>query len=80
MTENAGARDGTELGGGRNEAETGGDRNGTDAVDEEALVGECTECGQVYSLQMGADGAVVPLGTDGTCQCGNDEFEPLTGA
>ncbi|WP_415378784.1 hypothetical protein [Halosimplex sp. TS25] len=47
-------------------------------TDEEALVGECTECGQVYSLQRGADGTVVPMGTDGVCQCGNDEFEPLS--
>lgn len=47
-------------------------------ADDVALVGECTECGQVYSLQRGADGTVVPMGTDGVCQCGNDEFEPLS--
>lgn len=58
-----------------NEAPGARDR---DEVDDEVLVGECTECGQVYSLQTGADGDVVPLGTDGICQCGNDEFEPFS--
>lgn len=53
-------------------------RDGTETGDEVALVGECTECGQVYTLQRGADGDVVPLGTDGKCRCGNDEFEPLS--
>ncbi|WP_436923002.1 hypothetical protein [Halosimplex amylolyticum] len=64
------------------EARNGNERprdDGSEDDDGEALVGECTECGQVYSLQTGADGSVVPLGTDGTCQCGNDEFEPLSG-
>jgi hypothetical protein len=51
--------------------------DGSESSDEEPLVGECTACGQVYTLQPGADRDVVPLGTD-RCQCGNDEFEPLT--
>lgn len=43
-------------------------------------VGECTDCGSVYPVQRDEDGELRPIGTEGVCDCGNDEFEPITGA
>lgn len=39
-------------------------------------LGRCTECGHVYALQEIDGEKFLPKGTDGTCTCGNDEFEP----
>lgn len=36
--------------------------------------GKCTECGTIYPVQRTEDGELRPVGTDGTCSCGNDEF------
>lgn len=44
---------------------------------EPSRLGTCTDCGRVYPLQAGA-GTLRPIGTDGSCRCGNDEFEPLS--
>jgi hypothetical protein len=38
--------------------------------------GKCTNCGSIYSVQCGDDGDMRPVGTDGACACGNDEFAP----
>lgn len=43
----------------------------------EAL-GRCTECGGVYPVQTKADGHLRPIGTGGSCECGNTEFELLS--
>ena len=39
-------------------------------------IGYCTECRTIYPVQTTPDGSLRPVGTDGTCTCGNDEFEP----
>ncbi|WP_168192926.1 MULTISPECIES: hypothetical protein [Halostella] len=36
----------------------------------------CTECGTIYPAQLTDDDNLRPVGTDGSCSCGNDEFEP----
>ena len=41
---------------------------------EPQTFGQCTECGTVYPAQIAPSGEVRPVGTDGTCHCGNDEF------
>lgn len=46
-----------------------------DTGGEPVTLGRCTECWQVYPAQLSGDG-LRPIGTDGTCNCGNDEFEP----
>jgi hypothetical protein len=43
---------------------------------EPSQLGICTGCGRVYPLQAGGD-TLRPIGTDGSCRCGNSEFEPL---
>jgi hypothetical protein len=43
---------------------------------EPSRLGICTDCGRVYPVQTDAD-RLRPIGTDGNCRCGNDEFEPL---
>ncbi len=42
-------------------------------------VGQCTDCGKVYTVQRFADDVIHPIGTDGTCLCGNAEFKTPTG-
>lgn len=54
----------------REEPESGG---------EPQTFGRCTECGTVYPAQIAPGGEVRPVGTDGTCHCGNDEFATPTG-
>lgn len=49
---------------------------GQDDPDEyPATVGLCTKCGRAYVLQSSVDGKLIPAGNDGTCTCGNEEFE-----
>lgn len=43
---------------------------------EPTLLGICTNCGRAYPIQTDAD-RFRPIGTDGSCRCGNDEFEAL---
>lgn len=38
--------------------------------------GKCTECGRIYTAQKSKNGTLQPVGTDGSCECGNTEFEP----
>lgn len=45
---------------------------------EPETFGQCTECGAIYPAQNPTDDTLRPVGTDGTCDCGNDEFEPPT--
>ena len=40
--------------------------------------GVCTECGEVYPLQRGSDGEHRPIGTEGECKCGNEEFSRVS--
>ncbi len=37
-------------------------------------VGQCTVCGKVYPIEKTATNEVRPIGTDGTCLCGNSNF------
>jgi hypothetical protein len=59
-----------------------GDVVGSDGEDgpstggEPTLLGVCTDCGRAYPTQADAD-RLRPIGTDGNCRCGNDEFEAL---
>lgn len=48
-----------------------------DTGGEPQRVGECTECGRVYPLQLDG-GELRAIGTDGACVCGNDAFVVLT--
>ncbi|EMA38610.1 hypothetical protein [Halobiforma nitratireducens] len=39
----------------------------------------CTDCGNVFAVQVRADGTVRPIGTGVTCSCGSDSFDVLDG-
>lgn len=39
--------------------------------------GLCTNCGAVYPVTDDS-GRLRPIGTEGSCRCGNDEFEAVT--
>ena len=54
----------------REEPESGG---------EPQTFGQCTECGTIYPAQTARNGELRPVGTDGTCSCGNDEFASPSG-
>ncbi|QLG60845.1 hypothetical protein [Halorarum salinum] len=41
---------------------------------EPEFLGQCSDCGHVYTIQELEDGELRPVGTDGTCTCGNDGF------
>jgi hypothetical protein len=41
-----------------------------------AKLGQCTRCGKTYPIRY-ADASWYPVGTDGTCICGGDEFVPF---
>ena len=45
------------------------------AAETDAL-GKCTECGKTYAV-FRAEEDWHPVGTDGTCSCGNGEFTAL---
>lgn len=40
--------------------------------------GQCTECGNVYPVQVTGDDEFRPIGTKGICSCGNDAFVSLS--
>ncbi len=44
---------------------------------EPQTFGRCTACGTVYAVQRTKEGNIRPVGTDGSCGCGNEQFEPL---
>lgn len=41
-------------------------------------LGRCTECGRVYTVRWAEDDRLRPIGTSGSCRCGNAEFEPYS--
>lgn len=47
-----------------------------DSGGEPEGIGRCTSCGNTYAIQD-ENGTARPIGTDGTCDCGNDEFETV---
>ncbi|WP_435100888.1 hypothetical protein [Halarchaeum sp. P4] len=47
-----------------------------DSGGEPQRVGRCTSCGRVFPVQVDGD-AARPIGTDGTCVCGNATFRLL---
>jgi len=38
-------------------------------------VARCSACGNVYPAQELGSGHCRPIGTDGSCACGNEEFD-----
>lgn len=52
-------------------------QEGPDGGGEPQALGKCTECGSTYPVQH-EDGGLRPIGVTGTCECGNDEFEPVS--
>lgn len=40
-------------------------------------IGRCTDCGSMYAIYRNNEGWHA-IGTDGSCQCGNDEFAALS--
>ncbi|QLG61329.1 hypothetical protein [Halorarum salinum] len=52
----------------------GGDPNSGGDPDDLA---RCTDCGHVYPVQRLDDGTLRPIGIEGVCRCGNDEFRRL---
>jgi hypothetical protein len=49
---------------------------GDEAGGQPTKLGECAECGQTYPIHR-TDEGWHPVGTDGTCACGNDEIVPF---
>ncbi|SFR93566.1 hypothetical protein SAMN05216559_1323 [Halomicrobium zhouii] len=52
--------------------------NGDNSGGTPQTLGRCSECGSVYPVQTTASGELRPIGTDGGCECGNDDFEPVS--
>lgn len=42
---------------------------------EPTLFARCTDCGEIYPAQEAENEDYRPVGTDGSCKCGNEEFE-----
>ncbi|NHN46934.1 hypothetical protein G9464_04900 [Halostella sp. JP-L12] len=55
-----------------------GNREDPGSGGEPQTFGQCTECGTIYPVQTVRNGELRPVGTDGTCSCGNDEFASPT--
>lgn len=49
---------------------------GSDRSGAAARLGECEQCGATYPLRRAADGWE-PVGIDGECDCGSEEFTPF---
>lgn len=45
-----------------------------DTGGEPETFGQCTECGEVYPAQRSDEGGLRPIGNDGVCECGGEEF------
>ncbi|MFB6139056.1 MAG: hypothetical protein ABEJ26_01315 [Halosimplex sp.] len=69
-------RDVSETGEGAQREEGSDDADRRD--EDPPIIGECAECERVYPLQVGADGELRPTGTGGVCDCGSEEFRPLS--
>jgi len=39
--------------------------------------GQCTQCGEVYTVQEVTSETFRPIGTAKECTCGNTEFDPV---
>lgn len=50
--------------------------DGRDSGGVPTKLGACTDCGATYPIH-GKEDTWHPIGTDGTCTCGNDEFAPF---
>lgn len=55
----------------------GDERRRSVGVDPEHIV-RCSECERVYAGAITAAEEIHPAGTDGSCRCGNDEFEVVS--
>ncbi|MFB6220678.1 MAG: hypothetical protein ABEH90_04495 [Halolamina sp.] len=45
---------------------------------EPQKIAKCTDCGEIYPAQMTAEDGLRPVGLeDGSCVCGNTEFQPF---
>lgn len=55
----------------------GNERKRSVGVDPEHIV-RCTDCERVYTGAITSAEEIHPAGTDGTCACGNDEFEVVS--
>lgn len=53
------------------------DRKAEKGIDPEELV-RCIDCDHVYTGAVTQAEEVHPAGTDGACNCGNEEFEIVT--
>lgn len=49
--------------------------NMADNESDQRELGRCVECGAVFAVKVTNDGDAVPIGTDGSCSCGNPVFE-----
>ena len=49
-------------------------QDGPDSGGKPETIARCTACGSTYAAQY-EDGELRPIGTDGTCECGNDTFQ-----
>lgn len=54
-----------------------GEEERTSGGDPEGF-GMCTGCQNVYTVQQTTENQLRPMGTNGTCECGNTEFVPYT--
>ncbi|PSQ01706.1 hypothetical protein BRC94_03190 [Halobacteriales archaeon QS_5_70_17] len=51
--------------------------NMVDDESERRELGQCTECGAIFAVEVTNEGEAVPIGTDGTCSCGNPVFDVI---
>lgn len=42
---------------------------------EPETFGKCTECHAIYPVQRTESDGLRPVGTDGSCRCGNGDFQ-----
>lgn len=52
--------------------------NGAKSGGDPQTLGQCSVCENIYPVQRTADGELRPIGTEGGCECGNDEFVLVT--
>jgi hypothetical protein len=46
---------------------------------EPELLAECSMCGKIYPAQWTNDDTLRPIGNEGSCECGSDVFDPVSG-
>jgi hypothetical protein len=47
---------------------------------DETAIALCVDCGRPYVVEPVEDRGLHPIGTDGRCRCGNDDFERVADA